>query len=321
MPEAPLPPYRRHLNAAGDLVTPYAATRAGFVAQALEKNRRGSPFIQQARDLKLDTTLFAETPLDLLRMPGIQAALLVAAGVSDKALPYLNDEDRRAAILNLIENFLAPAGDDFVEELVYRFLLTRGDTLGGSMRNYGGAIAQHRLSGALLARMRNQGPAFLWRQENRTWAQPSEDDAAAALVMRGISWMVGNEPRTLVYNLTVPVVTKNIDLCLFRLTPGGLNPAAYRVAQNYVALGELKGGIDPAGADEHWKTARTALQRINDGFARSGVPVQALFIGAAIVADMANEIWGMLQANRLHNAANLTNDDQLSSIVQWLTTI
>jgi hypothetical protein len=31
-------------------------------------------------------------------------------------------------------------------------------------------------------------------------------------------------------------------------------------------LGELKGGIDPAGADEHWKTARTALQRIDDAF-------------------------------------------------------
>ena len=60
-----------------------------------------------------------------------------------------------------------------------------------------------------------------------------------------------------------------------------------------LALGELKGGIDPAGADEHWKTARTALQRINDGFAGTGI--QTLFIGAAIVADMANEIWAMLQ--------------------------
>jgi hypothetical protein len=319
MPEAPIPPYRRHLNAAGDLVTPYAAIRAGFVAQALEKNRRGSPFVQQARDLKAAAER-AGNPHALLEMPDIQAGLLTAAAVSDKALKHLQAEDHRAAIRNLIENFLLPAGVDFVEELVYRFLLTRGDTLGGSMRNYTGAIAQHRLSAALLARFRNQGAPFLWRQENGTWARPPEDDAAVALLMRGISWMVENQPRTLVYNVTLSLVgRKNIDLCLLRLAPNALNPAAYRIPGNFVALGELKGGIDPAGADEHWKTAHSALNRINAGFA--GTAIQSLFIGAAIVDDMANEIWGMLQAGTLHSAANLTNDDQLTSIVQWLTTI
>jgi hypothetical protein len=44
-------PFQKHLKSAADLITPYPATRAGFVAQALEKNRRGTPFIQQARDL------------------------------------------------------------------------------------------------------------------------------------------------------------------------------------------------------------------------------------------------------------------------------
>ncbi|HAJ78349.1 MAG TPA: hypothetical protein DCO75_01135, partial [Fibrobacteres bacterium] len=29
---------------------------------------------------------------------------------------------------------------------------------------------------------------------------------------------------------------------------------------------ELKGGIDPAGADEHWKTAKTAIDRIVSAF-------------------------------------------------------
>ena len=36
----------------------------------------------------------------------------------------------------------------------------------------------------------------------------------------------------------------------------------------FVALGELKGGLDPAGADEHWKTANSALGRIRKGFAK-----------------------------------------------------
>ncbi|MDZ4383273.1 MAG: AvaI/BsoBI family type II restriction endonuclease [Thermodesulfovibrionia bacterium] len=38
----------------------------------------------------------------------------------------------------------------------------------------------------------------------------------------------------------------------------------------YIALGELKGGIDPAGADEHWKTARTSLIRIQKAFSKKG---------------------------------------------------
>jgi hypothetical protein len=33
-----------------------------------------------------------------------------------------------------------------------------------------------------------------------------------------------------------------------------------------IALGELKGGIDPGGADEHWKTAQAAFNRIRQAF-------------------------------------------------------
>ncbi len=163
-------PFLQHLTGASDLITPYSATRAGFVAQALEKNRRGTPFIQQARDLKAAAQL-ASSPNDLLGMTQIRASLLTAAGVSDKADVHLQPADRTAAIANLVENFLLPAGSGFVDELVYRFLLTRGDSLGGSMRNYTGAVAQQRLSAAILARLRNQGSRFLWRREDGVWAR------------------------------------------------------------------------------------------------------------------------------------------------------
>lgn len=55
-------------------------------------------------------------------------------------------------------------------------------------------------------------------------------------------------------------------------------------------LGELKGGIDPAGADEHWKTANTALDRIRNSFANVGYSVKTSFVGAAIANAMAVEI-------------------------------
>lgn len=37
--------YPDHLQSSDDLVTTYEATRAGFVALALEKNRRATPYV------------------------------------------------------------------------------------------------------------------------------------------------------------------------------------------------------------------------------------------------------------------------------------
>ena len=129
-------PYLRHLKSSTNLQTTYEAIRAGFVALALEKNRRATPFVDRARSLKVAASQ-VEGPRDLLSIHEIQAALLTAAGVSDKAASHLQDSDKQEAILGLITGFLEPAGANFVEELVFRFLLTRGDSLGGSMRNVG----------------------------------------------------------------------------------------------------------------------------------------------------------------------------------------
>lgn len=88
--------------------------------------------------------------------------------------------------------------------------------------------------------------------------------------------------------------------------------------EKLIALGELKGGIDPAGADEHWKTARTALDRIRRAFTKEKLKVRTFFIGAAIEAKMAAEIWEMLQRGELENAANLTSDEHITSVANWL---
>jgi len=81
-------PHRKHLSNSSDLVTTYEEIRAGFVALALEKNRRASPFVEQARSLKAVASQ-AKTPADLLSIESIQSALLTASGVSDKAMNYL----------------------------------------------------------------------------------------------------------------------------------------------------------------------------------------------------------------------------------------
>lgn len=310
-------PSRLHLRTSDDLVTPYEAVRAGFVALALEKNRRATPFVEQARALKATASTVA-TPADLINIQEIRSALLTAAGVSDKAAGHLRPEDKIAAIQGLIENFLAQAGASFVEELVFRFLLTRGDTLGGAMRNVGGVMAQRKLSRALISTLALAGISYRWlHAPNTTWTQMSDEDADIELHLRGLSWIKGKKQRTVIYNLTVPFLKNNVDLCLFNCSPEKLQ-ASIRASAAYLALGELKGGIDPAGADEHWKTARTALMRIRAVFAQDSLKPHTFFIGAAIAKKMAQEIWTDLETGTLENAANLTADDQMASIARWL---
>ena len=107
-------------------------------------------------------------------------------------------------------------------------------------------------------------------------------------------------------------------MCLLNCDSSEVKSATYRIPERFLAFGELKGGIDPAGADEHWKTAQTALSRIRDAFEDKNLSPSLFFIGAVIVESMAQEIWQQLEAGTLKNAANLTNADQVASLCQWL---
>jgi type II restriction enzyme len=312
--------YRKHLSGKADLVTTYEETRAGFVALALEKNRRATPFIEQARSLKAAASQ-AATPAELLNIENIQSALLTASGVSDKAMNYLLPEDKIEAIQGLIAKYLEPAGPAFVEELVYRFLLTRGDTLGGSMRNVGGIMAERKLTRATLANLALAKIPYQWlHSDSKEWLHGKEEDADIELYLKGLSWSNKGKNRTMIYNRTLPLVKKNVDLCLLDCTPEDIS-TAFKNPSLYIALGELKGGIDPAGADEHWKTARTSLTRIQKAFSKKSFSPYLFFVGAAIENSMADEIWDQLKKGTLSNAANLTNADQVASLCGWLCSL
>ena len=307
-------PYREHLQSASDLVTPYSKIRAGFIQVALEKNHQATPYVEEAKALKRAVAKVA-TPRTLLTLSELRPALLTAAGVSDKAAAHLQESDQTSAILGLIENFLEPAGDDFVKELVFRFLLTKGDSLGGRMRNLAGLLAERRLTKALIATLSIHGKSFSWlSRKSRSWRTVEANDPDIDSRIRGLHWQVDGQPRTLIYNLTVPVVNKNVDLCLLHAEPdsinfGSANPSSHHRVKAYIALGELKGGIDPSGADEHWKTANSALDRIRKAFAADGYNPALFFLAAAIATAMAEEIYRQLQTGQLANAANLRMAD------------
>ncbi len=314
-------PYLQHLKSYKDLETTYEETRAGFVALALERNRRSTPFIEEARSLKAAASK-VKAPLFLLKVSGIQPALLTASGVSDKAMKYLTPEDKEEAIKGLITTYLEPAGPAFVEELVFRFLLTRGDTLGGSMRNLGGIFAKRKVARATIASLTLAGISYIWLDDrSKKWIRGTEEDADIELNLNGLSWTVGKQHRTMLYDRKIQIVGNNVDFCLLNCNPKELSRDAVNTPSLYIALGELKGGIDPAGADEHWKTASKALSRIRKAFLSKKLKPHIFFVGVAIQTSMAKEIWTELEEGLLSNSANLTDANQVASLCRWLCNI
>ena len=128
-------------------------------------------------------------------------------------------------------------------------------------------VAKQKISLAIMATLSIAGKPYQWRSKySNEWFWKDDDQWDIESLATGFFWHNGREPRTLIYNLTVPLVKNNVDLCSFDATPDNLDESN---PKSYIALGELKGGIDPAGADEHWKTAKSALERIRKAFARA----------------------------------------------------
>ena len=136
---------------------------------------------------------------------------------------------------------------------------------------------------------------------------------------KALRWKNRKSYRSLIFNINVPPVKKNVDIVLLDDKIKGVTKSALTETMNdkskYLAIGELKGGIDLAGADEHWKTANTALTRVRDSF---NGKLDLFFIGAAIECNMSREIYRQCQIGRLSNTANLTVDNQLSALCEWL---
>ncbi|MGH2613457.1 MAG: AvaI/BsoBI family type II restriction endonuclease, partial [Rhabdochlamydiaceae bacterium] len=284
------------IKSANDLVTSREETRAGFIAMALEKNYIAVPYIEEAKALKA-LALQVKKPKDLLQVKDLRIGLLTASGLSDKSLNYLTEDDRTLAIKGLIEKFLEPAGENFIDELVYRYLLTKGDALGGKARNLAGSLGERKFLRSLISVFNIAGIKYKWKDnDTNIWFDKTSDDADIEKRIKAIYWKRKTD-RLLVLNVNVPLVNKNVDLIVLQAQLDDLKTGKQSIIHQpnkYIALGELKGGIDPAGADEHWKTATSALNRIRTSFDKEKLNPNTFFIGAAIENTMAAEIFKQL---------------------------
>ncbi len=112
-----------------DLVTSREEVCRGFLSQAKSKSQKAAPYVQEAKELW--SALHKVTHPDQLFESTPIRTLATAMGFSDKAQRYFSDVELREAIKPVLDLITKNSGDDFRTEILYRFLLTRGDTLGG----------------------------------------------------------------------------------------------------------------------------------------------------------------------------------------------
>ena len=294
----------RLIQSPSDLVTSHRAVCDGFLAQAITKTERATRYVEEARKLH-DVLMRYDHVTSLADAAEIFDNLIAASGFSDKARARLSGDELRSALTTILKLIEKKAGKDWREELVYRFLLTRGDSLGGMMRNLTGALAGRKLTGAVLAALKAK------RIEPEIVNSVRSPDKVVRVVWPG---------RLLLFDKTPGLLGNNIDVILLT-TDNGKRAEKDRLShpEDYVACGELKGGIDPAGADEHWKTAASALERVRKKFKK--ITPALFFVGSAIEESMAREIFDQLRDGRLTYAANLTVPDQVRDLARWLVTL
>ncbi len=314
----------KYVTKPSDLVTTQESQRNGFLEYALRKSKESIPYIDKANALKIVLEQDTETPKDILNLKEEKNGCYQAAGVSVKALSYLNENDLNEILSEFIIEFLEPAGKNYIDELIYRYLLTLGDALGGRMRNLVGSIANEKLTRNIISQIEISNLEYeFYLKTSDSWLNSKEYSIDIIPDIRSIRWNLKNGyNRQLVYNLTVPIVKKNIDIVILNSHSDKLKGKKFKEIinepKNYIALGELKGGIDPAGADEHWKTANTALSRVRNNFKKHKIEIPLIFIGAAIEKSMSEEIFNQYSDGRIANCANLTMENQLISLCNWL---
>lgn len=298
-------PLPAHIKTAADLVTTAADTKGGFLLQAGAKTEKAERYVEAGERLVRELSKY-RNPDELFKeaKDTVIDEVVAASGYSDKAAKYFSKEElRKAAQANLKKTYTNDP-DRWKQRVASRYLLTRGDSLGGEMRNWVGAQAGKELAEHLSAALKRRGVK----------AEFASDPKSGKV--RSIKW----KNRRLVVDRKSPLVGKNVDVILLddSKPDGSGDEERERVLlknpDKYIACGELKGGIDKAGADEHYKTANAATGRI-----RKAVPkVKTFFVGRAIEAAMAEEIYAELKSGDLDNAANLTKEAQIESLAEWL---
>jgi type II restriction enzyme len=277
------------LRTAQELITTNEERAAGFALYADRRNQELKPYIRRASLVRSWVSRTIAEPSHHYSIPAELAVdLAMAAGISVKAQSHVSPDFKATAIAALLD--AAQSSKESESYILHRFLLSAGDALGGKMRNIVGSIADVKFKSAFVA--------TLTREKGISAIDVTDD--------RRVVWSSSAGMRIMQFNKLLTATKKNQDVVVTD------------DSEKLIAVGELKGGIDPAGADEHWKTARTSLNRVR---VACGANVKIFFAGSAIEAAMADEIVQQLASGSLNFASNLGKQEQLIELCEWLATL
>ena len=302
---------------AKSLVTTKKLVRKGFIDFANKRNDILKDYINEAKLIskKIDKI---KTSKELEKKIG--NVLIDAAGLSVKSRKFFNNEDIKAFTQNFLKQFKSKKILDIKDDIIFRYLLTKGDALGGKMRNVVGNLAEEKFKLCLIDNLKNSTyKKKIVLKSNKIIED--FDGIHETKSIKFIIWKDNEKLRSMAFNLNVPITNKNIDIVIFNKDVSEIlqNFEEFKKnSKNYLCLGELKGGIDPAGADEHWKTASTSLFRIRNSFQKKNNIVNTFFVGAAIEENMSKEIFALYKNNAKFNCSNLNNNIQLNELIKWI---
>jgi hypothetical protein len=135
-----------YIRSARDLVTSEESRGAWYKLLSIQREELAETYLQEARTLKY---LLRKGPV-LDELKGLKA--------NDISISDSN-------------------GDGFVDELVYRYLLTKGDALGGKARNLAGVLGERKFLRSMLSVFNLSGVNYQWKDDDTdTWLAKPEDD-------------------------------------------------------------------------------------------------------------------------------------------------
>src|SRR5262249_26454827 len=93
---------------------------------------------------------------DLIHAKHLRDDLVAVAGVSAKARKYLTDSDIDTILAGIVDGIPPDQQTTFHQDIFLRYMLTKGASFDGEMRNVIGATAQRKIVRLLFAKFKQQ---------------------------------------------------------------------------------------------------------------------------------------------------------------------
>lgn len=200
-----------------------------------------------------------------------------------------------------------------------------GDSIGGAWRNEVGRLAYVEVITPLALHLHRRGylETIVYRLKGQVVQDDEEEQVDSSQVHELVISDTVDLEATLADLKDQRIVYRELKLCsgnvlllnrqITWLDAGGqshrIGPDLFSSSSEDEMLwgGELKGGADPAGSDEHWKTATRAFDRILLACERTNRPQPPLsFIATILVERVAREAADWIEQGKLTSVYNLT---------------